>query len=122
MKACDAVVLEAIVALRQPGNVSITFQPFFRSFAGPRSADTPARAGVPGATTIGRGLYDVLVTAKAFEYRDKKRGMLSCCPSRVPHVVFRDGERLERDDADESPNLKKGRAKKIDEKSEKDAA
>ncbi len=38
------------------------------------------------------------------------------------HVVFRDGERLEREDADnESPNIKKGRTKKS-ETSEKDAA
>jgi len=37
------------------------------------------------------------------------------------HVVFRDGERLERDDG-ETTNLKKGRVKKIEEKSEKNAA
>jgi putative transposase len=37
------------------------------------------------------------------------------------HVVFRDGERIKRDDG-ETPNLKKGRVKKIEEKSEKNAA
>jgi Transposase DNA-binding/Transposase DDE domain len=30
-------------------------------------------AGLPGATTIGRGLHDVLVTARAFAYRAKKK-------------------------------------------------
>jgi|HubBroStandDraft_1064217.scaffolds.fasta_scaffold56605_2 putative transposase len=39
------------------------------------------------------------------------------------HVVFRDGERLEREEADdESPTVNKGRTKKSEEKSEKDAA
>jgi hypothetical protein len=29
--------------------------------------------GPPGATVVGRGLHDLLVTARAFENRDKMR-------------------------------------------------
>ena len=63
--------------------------------------------------------FKLLLAAERTWRRLNGHGLL---PLVRAHVVFRDGERLERDDGDESPNLKKGRAKKIEEKSEKDAA
>ena len=69
----SAYELEAIIALRQPKNAK----------DGPPSllqvvrwvaeiGGHPGRwGGVPGVTTIGRGLRDVVVVAQAFEARDK---------------------------------------------------
>jgi putative transposase len=75
-----------------------------------------------GAGSRAAGLamaFKLLLAAERTWRRLNGHGLL---PLVRAHVVFRDGERLERDDGDESPNLKKGRAKKIEEKSEKDAA
>lgn len=67
--------LEALVALRQPKNVSgnpptlgeaVRWIADLGGYTGPWN-------GPPGATVIGRGLHDVLVAARAFETWDKKR-------------------------------------------------
>ena len=68
--------LEAIVVLRQPRNQRADQPPTLLQvirWVAEIGGHSGPWAGVPGATTIGRGLHDVLVTAKAFEYRDKKR-------------------------------------------------
>jgi hypothetical protein len=72
----SSVELEAILALRQPkGSYDLTSLPL--SIAVRWVADlggyTGPWNGPPGPTVIGRGLYDVLVAARAFESRDKKR-------------------------------------------------
>jgi hypothetical protein len=68
--------LEAILALRLPKgshdlsslplSVAVRWVADLGGYTGPWN-------GPPGATVIGRGLYDVLVAARAFESRDKKR-------------------------------------------------
>ena len=67
--------LEAIYALRRPRNaeggepslaLAVRWVAEIGGHTGPWN-------GRPGPTTIGRGLHDVLVTARAFEYRDRKR-------------------------------------------------
>jgi hypothetical protein len=68
--------LDALVALRQPKNfepgsvptlaVAVRWLADLGGYAGPWN-------GLPGATVIGRGLHDVLIAARAFEYRNKKR-------------------------------------------------
>jgi hypothetical protein len=68
--------VEATVALRRPGNHPADQPPTLLQvirWIAEIGGHSGPWAGVPGATTIGRGLHDVLVTAKAFEYRDKKR-------------------------------------------------
>lgn len=71
----SAIELEALVALRRPKNVgdreptlgeAVRWLAELGGYTGPWN-------GPPGATTVGRGLHDLLVTARAFEYRDKKR-------------------------------------------------
>jgi hypothetical protein len=67
--------LQAIVALRQPKadydpreltlGVVVRWVADLGGYTGPWN-------GPPGPTVIGRGLYDVLVAARAFENRDKK--------------------------------------------------
>jgi hypothetical protein len=68
--------LEAIVALRQPKEThdlaSLTLSVAVRWVADLGGYTGPWN-GPPGPTVIGRGLYDVLVAARAFESRDKKR-------------------------------------------------
>jgi hypothetical protein len=70
--------LQAIVALRRPKDFDdddipeLTLQQAVRWIADIGGYTGPWN-GPPGATVIGRGLHDVLVTAGAFEYRDKKR-------------------------------------------------
>lgn len=70
--------LQALLALRQPkgfdeGVIStLTLHLAVRWLADVGGYSGPWN-GPPGATVIGRGLYDVLVTARAFAYRDKTR-------------------------------------------------
>lgn len=68
--------LNAITALRQPKDVDEHAVPTLAQavrWVADIGGYTGPWNGPPGATVIGRGLYDVLVTARAFEYRDKKR-------------------------------------------------
>jgi hypothetical protein len=68
--------LEAIVALREPKTrpdlstltlaIAVRWVADLGGYTGPWN-------GPPGPTVIGRGLHDVLVAARAFEARDKKR-------------------------------------------------
>ena len=68
--------LDALFALREPKGFdrhsvptlgqAVRWIADIGGYAGPWN-------GPPGPTVIGRGLYDVLVTARAFENRDKKR-------------------------------------------------
>ena len=68
--------LEALIALRKPKGIALSFVPplgqavrwiaELGGYMGPWN-------GPPGATVIGRGLYDVLAVARAFETRDKMR-------------------------------------------------
>lgn len=72
------VELQALLALRQPKGVDESVIPTLTLHQAVRwVADvggyTGPWNGPPGATVIGRGLYDVLVTARAFAYRDKTR-------------------------------------------------
>ncbi len=70
--------LQAVVALRRPKDFDdddipkLTLARAVRWIADIGGYTGPWN-GPPGATVIGRGLYDVLVTARALEYRDKKR-------------------------------------------------
>ena len=69
------VELEAIVALRRP-RTGADKEPSLAQavrWVAEIGGHTGPWNGPPGATTIGRGLHDVLVTARAFEYRDAKR-------------------------------------------------
>jgi hypothetical protein len=70
------VELQAIVALRQPKAdydlPNLTLAVVVRWVADLGGYTGPWN-GPPGPTVIGRGLYDVLVAARAFENRDKKR-------------------------------------------------
>jgi Transposase DNA-binding/Transposase DDE domain len=69
------VELEAIVALRRP-RAGADKEPSLAQavrWVAEIGGHTGPWNGPPGATTIGRGLHDVLVTARAFEYRDAKR-------------------------------------------------
>jgi len=70
-----AIELEALLALRQPKNLAkreptlaeaVRWLAEIGGYTGPWN-------GPPGATTVGRGLHDVLVAARAFANRDKKR-------------------------------------------------
>jgi hypothetical protein len=68
--------LEALVALREPKGVAkgtvptlaqaVRWMADIGGYMGPWN-------GPPGPTVIGRGLHDVLIAARAFESRDKKR-------------------------------------------------
>ena len=69
------IEIEALIALRQPKNFSgsvptlgqaVRWIADLGGYVGPPN-------GPPGATVIGRGLDDVLLAARAFEGRDKKR-------------------------------------------------
>lgn len=70
--------LQAIVALREPKNFDdaqlrdVTLGQAVRWIADIGGYTGPWN-GPPGPTVIGRGLYDVLVTARAFANRSKKR-------------------------------------------------
>ena len=74
----SSIELGAVVALRRPKDFDdddipkLTLARAVRWIADIGGYTGPWN-GPPGATVIGRGLYDVLVTARAFEYRDKKR-------------------------------------------------
>jgi hypothetical protein len=74
----SVIELQAVVALRRPKDFDdddipkLTLARAVRWIADIGGYTGPWN-GPPGATVIGRGLYDVLVTARAFEYRDKKR-------------------------------------------------
>jgi hypothetical protein len=74
----SSVELQALLALRQPKNVdesvisTLSLAQAVRWVADIGGYNGPWK-GPPGPTVIGRGLYDVLVTARAFEYRDKTR-------------------------------------------------
>lgn len=70
-----AIELEALVALRQPKNrdnreptlaEAVRWLAQIGGYTGPWN-------GPPGPTTVGRGLHDVLIAARAFAHRDKKR-------------------------------------------------
>jgi len=69
------VELEALIAIRQPKDLgdriptlgeAVRWIAEIGGYTGPWN-------GPPGATTVGRGLHDLLVAARAFEYRAKKR-------------------------------------------------
>ena len=72
----SGVEIQAILALREPKgaydlatltlSVAVRWVADLGGYTGPWN-------GPPGATVIGRGLYDVLVAARALENRDKKR-------------------------------------------------
>jgi hypothetical protein len=72
----SATEIDAILALRQPKTkhdpatltlgLAVRWVADLGGYTGPWN-------GPPGATVIGRGLYDVLVAARAFENRGKKR-------------------------------------------------
>lgn len=68
--------LEALITLREPKGVTLDAIPTL-ALAVRWLADlggyTGPWNGPPGATVIGRGLHDVLIAARAFENRDKKR-------------------------------------------------
>jgi hypothetical protein len=70
------VELKALLALRQPKGIdhtvisTLSLAQAVRWVADVGGYNGPWK-GPPGPTVIGRGLYDVLVTARAFEYRDK---------------------------------------------------
>ena len=68
--------IEALIALREPKDVpprdSLTLAQAVRWLADLGGYTGPWN-GPPGATVIGRGLHDVLVVARAFENRGKKR-------------------------------------------------
>jgi Transposase DNA-binding/Transposase DDE domain len=69
------VELEAILALRRPRDTAEKDLTLARAvrWVAEIGGHTGPWNGPPGATTIARGLHDVLVTARAFEYRDAKR-------------------------------------------------
>lgn len=67
--------LEALIALRQPKDIgdrvptlseAVRWIAELGGYTGPWN-------GPPGVTTVGRGLHDLLVAARAFEFRSKKR-------------------------------------------------
>ena len=71
----SAVELEALIALRRPRDLRgreptlaevVRWTAELGGYTGPWN-------GPPGTTTVARGLHDLLVTARAFEYRDTKR-------------------------------------------------
>lgn len=68
--------IDAVLALRLPKNFKrgdpLTLAQAVRWVADLGGYTGPSN-GPPGATVIGRGLHDVLVTARAFENRDKMR-------------------------------------------------
>lgn len=68
--------IEAMLVLRQPKNyvkgMPITLGQAVRWVADLGGYSRP-KQGPPGPTVIGRGLYDVVITARAFETRDKMR-------------------------------------------------
>ncbi len=68
--------LQALVALREPKGThdlaTLSLALAVRWVADLGGYNGPWK-GPPGATVIGRGLYDVLVAARAFENRNKKR-------------------------------------------------
>jgi hypothetical protein len=70
------IELEALITLREPKGVALDAVPSL-ALAVRWLADlggyTGPWNGPPGATVIGRGLHDVLIAARAFENRDKKR-------------------------------------------------
>lgn len=72
------VELQALLALRQPKGIddaviaTLSLAQAVRWIADIGGYNGPWK-GPPGPTVIGRGLYDVLVTARAFEYRAKTR-------------------------------------------------
>jgi hypothetical protein len=74
----SSVELQALLALRQPKGVdddaipTLSLGVVVRWIADIGGYNGPWK-GPPGATVIGRGLYDVLVTARALEYRAKTR-------------------------------------------------
>lgn len=68
--------LEAIVSLREPKGLALDHVPTLGQavrWLADIGGYTGPWNGPPGATVIGRGLHDVLIAAKAFERRDKKR-------------------------------------------------
>jgi hypothetical protein len=74
--ALSPIEIEALIALRMPKDFkrgelptlakAVRWIADLGGYIGPWN-------GPPGTTVIGRGLHDVLVTARAFENRDKKR-------------------------------------------------
>ena len=68
--------IEALLALRQPKGVTGSDAPSLAQavrWLADLGGYTGPWNGPPGATVIGRGLHDVLIAARAFENRDKKR-------------------------------------------------
>lgn len=70
----STIEMEALIALRQPKNLgdreptlaeAVRWLAELGGYTGPWN-------GPPGATTVGRGLHDLLVAARAFANRDKK--------------------------------------------------
>jgi hypothetical protein len=68
--------IQALIALRQPKATydlaTLTLATAVRWVADLGGYTGPWN-GPPGATVIGRGLHDLLIAARAFEYRDEKR-------------------------------------------------
>jgi len=68
--------LDALIALREPKGVKLDEIPTLGQavrWIADLGGYTGPWNGPPGATVIGRGLHDVLLTARAFQNRDKKR-------------------------------------------------
>lgn len=67
--------LDALIALREPKGVKAGAEPTLAQavrWLAEIGGYTGPWNGPPGATTIGRGLHDVLIAARAFRNRDKK--------------------------------------------------
>jgi hypothetical protein len=68
--------IEALIALRQPKDVALDSIPTLAQavrWLADLGGYTGPRNGPPGPTVVGRGLHDVLVTARAFENRHQMR-------------------------------------------------
>ncbi len=71
-----ATEIEALLALRQPKDATTGSEPTLAQavrWLAELGGYTGPWNGPPGVTTIGRGLQDVLIAARAFENRDKMR-------------------------------------------------
>lgn len=68
--------LEALISLRQPKDVGLEYVPTLAQavrWLADLGGYTGPWNGPPGPTTVGRGLQDVMVVARAFDQRDKMR-------------------------------------------------
>jgi len=68
--------LQALISLRQPKDTALEYLPTLAQavrWLADLGGYTGPWNGPPGPTTVGRGLQDVMVAARAFEQRDKMR-------------------------------------------------